>query len=703
MALPVTLPEVAEQTKDRRNAGNLDLLCINTIRTLAMDAVQQANSGHPGTPMALAPVAYVLWQRFLRYDPEYPIWPNRDRFVLSNGHASMLLYSLLHLTGVKAVNPHYETLGELSVKLDDIKRFRQLGSKCPGHPEYRITSGVETTTGPLGQGVSNSVGMAIAAKWQGAHFNQPGTELFNYNVYAICGDGDMMEGVSSEAASLAGHLKLNNLCWIYDNNHITIEGPTKLAFTEDIAARFMGYGWNVTRVGDANDLDLLTRALNIFLETPDRPTFIIVDSHIAYGAPHKQDTKEAHGEPLGEDEIRLAKRSYGWPEDAKFFVPDGVREHFAAGIGKRGHELRTAWEATFQQYKKSSPALADQVTRMQRRELPDGWDKGLPVFPADPKGMAGRDASAKVLNVLAQNVPWLIGGAADLAPSTKTRLTFDGAGDFEPESYGGRNFHFGIREHAMCSILNGLSLSKVRPFGAGFLIFSDYSRPPMRLAAIMEIPVIYVFTHDSIGVGEDGPTHQPVEQLASLRALPGFCTLRPADANEVTEAWRVIMQLRHEPAALVLSRQPLPTIDRNKYASATGVAKGAYVLADSPGTTPELILMGTGSEVSLCLSVYETLTAEGRKVRVVSMPSWQIFEKQSAEYRESVLPTKVAARISVEQASTFGWAQYVGHAGKSIGMKTFGASAPLKELQKKFGFTPDAVLAAARELLQKKA
>jgi transketolase len=701
MALPVTLPEVADQTKDIKHAGNIDQLCINTIRTLAMDAVQQANSGHPGTPMALAPVAYLLWQRFLRYDPEYPIWPNRDRFVLSNGHASMLLYALLHLAGVKAVNPKYETLGEPAVSMDDIKHFRQLDSKCPGHPEYRLTSGVETTTGPLGQGVANSVGMAIAAKWQAAHFNQPEVELFNYNIYAICGDGDMMEGVSSEGASLAGHLKLDNLCWIYDNNHITIEGKTKLAFSEDIASRFMGYGWNVTRVGDANDLELLTRALNVFHQTHDRPTFIIVDSHIAYGAPNKQDTKEAHGEPLGEDEIRGAKRAYGWPEDAKFFIPDGVREHFAAVMGKRGHDLRTAWEATFAQYTKTSPALADQVTRMQHRQLPEGWDKNLPVFPADPKGMASRDSSAKVLNVLAQNVPWLIGGAADLAPSTKTRLTFDGAGDFEADSYAGRNFHFGIREHVMCSILNGMSLSKIRAFGSGFLIFSDYSRPPMRLAAIMEIPVIYVFTHDSIGVGEDGPTHQPIEQLASLRALPGFITLRPADANEVTEAWRVIMQLRHEPAALVLSRQALPTIDRGKYASASGVAKGAYVLADSPDGKPDLILMATGSEVSLCVSAYETLSAEGRKVRVVSMPSWEIFEHQSQEYRESVLPQAVTARISVEQAATFGWSQYVGHAGKSLGMKSFGASAPLKELQKRFGFTPEAVVAAARELLGK--
>ncbi len=701
MALPLTRPRVAEQTRDVKNAGNLDQLSINTIRTLSMDAVQQANSGHPGTPMALAPVAYALWQRFLRFDPEHPIWPNRDRFVLSAGHASMLLYSLLHLTGVKAVNPNYETLGELSVKLDDIKHFRQLDSKCPGHPEYRLTSGVETTTGPLGQGVANTVGMAIASKWQAAYFNRPGYELFNYNVYAICGDGDMMEGVSSEAASLAGHLKLDNLCWIYDNNHITIEGNTGLAFTEDIAARFMGYGWNVTRVSDANDLELLTQAIEFSVKTTDRPTFIIVDSHIAYGAPHKQDTKEAHGEPLGEDEVRLAKRNYGWPEDAKFLVPDGVREHFAEGIGARGAQLRDNWVAMFARYGKDHPELADQLTRMQRRQLPEGWDKNLPTFSTDAKGLATRESSAKVLNALAQNVPWLIGGSADLAPSTKTRLTSDGAGDFEPGSYSGRNFHFGIREHAMCSILNGLSLSKVRPYGSGFLIFSDYSRPPMRLAALMEIPVIYIFTHDSIGVGEDGPTHQPVEQLASMRALPGFMLIRPADANEVVEAWRVIMQLRHEPAALVLTRQAVPTIDRSKYASATGVARGAYILADSAGASPELILMATGSEVALCLSVYEKLTAEGRKVRVVSMPSWEIFEKQPPEYRESVLPSTVKARIAVEQASTFGWSQYVGHEGKIIGMKTFGASAPLKELLKKFGFTPEAVLSAARELLQK--
>ncbi len=698
MAVSRTFPQAADQSHFQ--AGDIDHLSINTVRTLSMDAVQQANSGHPGTPMALAPVAYCLWQRVLRYDPNDPIWPNRDRFVLSNGHASMLLYSLLHLTGVKAVDPNYETLGRLAVTLEDIQHFRQLDSKCPGHPEYRLVSGVETTTGPLGQGVANTVGMAIAERWMASYFNKPGYELFNYNVYAICGDGDMMEGVASEAASLAGHLKLSNLCWIYDNNHITIEGSTSLAFSDDIATRFLGYGWNVTRVGDANDLEMLTRALDIFRETHDRPTLIIVESHIGYGAPNKQDTREAHGEPLGEQEVRLAKRSYGWPEDAKFLIPDGVKENFANGMGKRGKQLRDAWEEMLKRYSKEYPVLATHLNLMQRRLLPEGWDKNLPVFPADPKGMASRDSSAKVLNVLAQNVPWLIGGSADLAPSTKTRLTFEGAGDFEAGNYAGRNFHFGIREHAMCSILNGLSLSKIRPYGSGFLIFSDYSRPAMRLAALMEIPVIYVFTHDSIGVGEDGPTHQPVEQLAAMRAMPGFIVIRPADANEVTEAWKVIMQLRHEPAALILTRQAIPTFDRTKYASAAGVSKGAYVLADPPnGGKPELILISTGSEVQLCVAAYEELTAEGRKIRVVSMPSSELFEEQGAEYRESVLPSDVKARIAVEQASTYGWAQYVGDKGRIIGMKTFGASAPLKALLKKFGFTPDAVIAAAREML----
>jgi transketolase len=680
-------------------AQDPDLLVINTIRTLAMDAVQAANSGHPGTPMALAPVVYCLWQDFLRFDPEDPIWPNRDRFVLSNGHASMLLYSMLHLTGVKAVNSQYERQGELSVKLEDIKHFRQLDSKSPGHPEYRWTSGVETTTGPLGQGVATSVGMAIASRWQAAYFNRPGFEMFDYNVYTVCGDGDMMEGISSEAASLAGHLQLSNLCWIYDNNKISIEGHTDWAFTDDTATRFIGYGWNVTRVGDANDLEMLRRALRVFQNTNDRPTLIIVDSHIAYGAPNKQDTGAAHGEPLGEEEIRLTKRFYGWPEDAKFLVPDGVREHLRDGMGKRGRELHQAWLARYEDYRKQHADLADHLHRMQRRQLPDGWDRDLPSFPADPKGLASRDSSGKVLNAIAKNVPWLIGGAGDLAPSTKTRLTFEGAGDLTPDNPGGRNLHFGVREHAMAAAVNGLSLSKVRAFGSGFLIFSDYARPALRLSALMEIPTIHVFTHDSIGVGEDGPTHQPIEQLPSLRAIPGMITLRPADANEVVEAWRVIMKLQHQPVVLVLSRQALPTLDRQRYAAASGLAKGAYILADDPGGKPDLLLLATGSEVSLCVEAFERLTSEGIRARVVSMPSWELFEQQNQSYRDSVLPPEVAARVSVEQASTFGWERYVGPSGTMIGMASFGASAPLKELQKKFGFTVDRVVEAARAQL----
>ncbi|HXA64569.1 MAG TPA: transketolase [Bryobacteraceae bacterium] len=677
--------------------ANIDQLCINTIRTLAMDAVQKANSGHPGTPMAMAPVAYCLWQQFLRFDPEDPIWPNRDRFVLSIGHASMLLYSLLHLTKVKAVNPEYETLGKLSVTLDDIRNFRQLESKCPGHPEYRWTSGIETTTGPLGQGVATSVGMAMARKWMAQYFNRPGFDMFDFDVYAMAGDGCMMEGVSGEAASLAAHLKLSNLCWVYDNNHITIEGNTALAFTEDVATRFIGYGWNVTRVGDANDQEMLARAFRVFKNTTDRPTLIVVDSHIAYGAPNKQDTSAAHGEPLGEEEIRLTKRAYGWPEDAKFLVPDGVYDRFQELIGRRGHGMREAWMVKFADYSREYPELADHLYKMQRRQLPDGWDADIPSFPADPKGMAGRDASGKVENAVAKRIPWLIGGAADLAPSTKTRFTFDGAGDFEAANYSGRNLHFGIREHAMGSIVNGLALSKLRPFGSGFLIFSDYMRAPIRLSAIMELPVIFIFTHDSIGVGEDGPTHQPVEQLISLRAIPGLITLRPGDANEIAEAWRMILQFHHEPVCLILSRQNMPTLDRTRYAPASGLTKGAYVLASAPGV-PDVILIGTGSEVSLCVDTYEKLTQEGIKARVVSMPSWELFEHQSQEYQDSVLPPGVKARVSVEQASTFGWDRY---AGRKIGMHTFGASAPLKELQKKFGFTPDAVIAAAKEEIAK--
>lgn len=676
-----------------------DILAINTIRTLAMDAVQAANSGHPGTPMALAPVAYCLWQRFLRFDPKDCIWPNRDRFILSNGHASMLLYSLLHLTGVQAVNEKYEAVGQPSVTLDDIKKFRQLESKCPGHPEYRWTSGIETTTGPLGQGVSNSVGMAIAERWMSTYFNRPGFDMIDYNVYAICGDGDMMEGVSSEAASIAGHLKLANLCWIYDNNHITIEGSTDLAFSEDIAARFLGYGWNVLRVGDANDLHMLARAFQTFHNTTDRPTFIIVDSHIAWGSPHKQGTSAAHGEPLGEEEIRLTKRNYGWPEEAKFLIPPEVYETFNKGIGKRGHTLRDAWLELFDRYKQQYPELADHLYKMQHRQLPDGYDQDFKPFPADPTGLATRDSNGQVLNSLAKNYPWLLGGAADLAPSTKTHLKFDGAGDFEADNYSGRNVHFGIREHAMGSILNGLSLSKIRPFGAGFFIFSDYCRPTIRLSALMEIPVIYIFTHDSIGVGEDGPTHQPVEQLPSMRAIPGLTTIRPCDANEVLEAWKYIAKQRHEPVALVLTRQKVPTLDRTKYGAAEGLQKGAYVLADCEGK-PELLLLATGSEVSLCLEAYKQLKKEGINCRVVSMPSWEIFEKQDEHYRNSVIPPDVTARLSVEQAATFGWERYVGLKGRSIGMQTFGASAPLKELLKRFGFTPEHIVTQSKELLQ---
>ena len=676
-------------------------LSINTIRTLSIDAIQEANSGHPGTPMGMAPAVYCLWQRFLRYDPEDPVWPNRDRFVLSAGHASMLLYSLLHLTGVKAVDPDYEVVGKPSVSLDDIKSFRQFGSRCAGHPEYRWTSGVECTTGPLGQGVAMSVGMAIASKWLAARFNRPAFDLFDYDVYALCGDGCMMEGISNEAASLAGHLELGNLCWIYDSNRVTIEGQTNIAFRDDIASRFLSYGWNVERVGDANDLDRLERALNIFRKTTDRPTLVIVDSHIGYGSPHKAGTSAAHGEPLGEEEVKLTKRGYGWPEDAKFLVPEGVREHFQQGIGKRGRELRTAWESKFKEYKRHFPQLANEIEKMHRRELPDGEDENLPVFPPDPKGLGGRESSGQVLNAVAKNVPWLIGGSADLTPSTKTRLGFEGAGDFQAGSYGGRNLHFGVREHAMAAILNGLSISKLRPYGSGFLIFSDYARCSIRLSAIMEIPTIHIFTHDSIGVGEDGPTHQPIEHLISLRAIPNIAVIRPADANEVVEAWKFILQMRHYPAALILSRQALPTLDRTKYAHASGLFKGAYVLADAAGGKPDVLLLATGSEVSLCGAAYEQLKAEGLRARMVSMPSWEIFERQSQEYRDSVLPPSVKGRVAVEQASTWGWAHYVGLDGAVLGMKTFGASAPLKVLQKEFGFTKENVVAAAKEQVAK--
>ena len=677
----------------------LDLLAINTIRTLSIDAVQQAQSGHPGTPMALAPLVYTLWNQVLNFDPEDPIWPGRDRFVLSNGHASMLQWSVLFLSGTKAVNADYELVGRPAVTLDDIRRFRQFGSRAPGHPEYHWVSGVETTTGPLGQGIATSVGMAIARKWLASRYNQPGFNIFDYSIYAICGDGCLMEGIGSEAASLAGHLGLADLCWIYDNNHITIEGNTRIAFTEDVSARFQAYGWNVLRVGDANDIGRIRDALELFRQEKQRPTLIVLDSHIGYGSPHKHDTSAAHGEPLGEEEVRLTKLAYGWPPDATFFVPEGVREHFSAGIGARGAAAHAAWKKLFADYEKQHPALAAEIEAMQRRELPAGWDRNLPTFPADAKGVAGRDASGQVLNVLAQNIPWFLGGSADLGPSNKTTLKFADAGDFQPESPGGRNLHFGIREHAMAAIVNGLSLSKIRAFGATFFIFSDYARPAIRLSALMELPTLFVFTHDAMGDGEDGPTHQPVEQLISWRAVPGLVVIRPGDANEVVEAYRVILQLRHKPAILVLSRQPLPTLDRTRYAPATGLAHGAYVVADAPGGSPEVILIGTGSELSLVVAAHETLITQGIRSRVVSMPSWDLFEQQPADYRESVLPRRVTARLAVEQGSVLGWDRYVGPEGRVIGMQTFGASAPLKELQRRFGFEPERVVDTAMEML----
>ena len=681
--------------------ARLDQLCIDTIRTLSIDAIQQANSGHPGTVMGAAPTAYCLWQRFLRYDPEDPRWVNRDRFVLSAGHASMLLYSLIHLAGVTAANPSYERLGRLAVTLDDIKTFRQAGSRCPGHPEYGWTSGVEATTGPLGQGVAMSVGMAIASRWLAATYNRPGFDLFDYNVHALCGDGCMMEGVSGEAASLAAHLRLSNLCWIYDSNRITIEGPTSLAFTEDVATRFLGYGWNITRVGDANDLSMLSRAYQTFLATKDRPTLIIVESHIGHGAPHRQGTREAHGEPLGPDEVRLAKEFYGWDPDARFLVPDGVREHFQAQLGRRGAEARAAWRERRAAYGEEYPALARQLDHVEAGGLPDGWDRDLPVFPPDPKGVAGRDASSRTLNVIAERVPWFFGGAADLWPSTKTRLTFEEAGEFQAPGhggdYGGRNLHFGIREHAMAAVANGLALAGVRPYASSFLIFSDYCRAAIRLSALMEVPVLYVWTHDSISVGEDGPTHQPIEHLASFRAMPGMIVLRPADANEVVEAYKVVLRLGNRPACLVLSRQALPTLDRTKYAPAAGVAKGGYVLADPLDGEPDVLLLATGSEVSLCLAARERLAAEGIEARVVSLPSWELFEEQSQEYRDSVLPPEVPARVAVEEASTFGWERYAGPSGALMGMRSFGCSAPMTVVAEHHGFTPDHVVVAARE------
>jgi transketolase len=677
-------------------ATDLDGRSIATIRTLCIDAIQAANSGHPGTPIGIAPVTYTLWQRYLRFDPSDPIWPNRDRYVLSSGHASALLWSMLHLTGVRAVDPDYEVVGEPAVSLDDLKRFRQLDSKAPGHPEYRWTSGVEATTGPLGTGAATSVGMAVAGEWLAARYNRDGFTLFDFDVYAQAGDGCMMEGIASEAASFAAHQRLSHLCWIYDSNRVTIEGHTDITFTEDVAARFSAYGWNVTTVSDANDVDQVEQALHDFRSEHERPTLIVVHSHIGYGTP-VEDTAKAHGSPLGPDGVKATKRFLGWPEDAQFYVPDEVYQHFSAGIGARGREAREAWEATLEGYRGAHPELADELDRIQRRDLPDDWDADIPSFPADPKGIASRESSGEVLNAVAKRIPWLIGGAADLAPSTKTALTFEGAGDFEPENHRGRNFHFGIREHGAAAIANGIALSKLRPFWSGFLIFSDFARGAIRLSVLMEIPVIHIFTHDSIGVGEDGPTHQPVEQLVSLRAIPGLLVFRPADANEVAETWRYVMQLRREPAVLILSRQALPTVDRSITAPASELAHGGYVLIDAERGEPDVILIATGSEVGLALFTREELAREGIGARVVSMPCSELFDRQPQEYRDEVLPPHITARVAIEQASTLGWHRYVGDRGAIVGMHTFGASAPLKMLVKKFGFTPDAVSEVARE------
>ena len=694
----MTAAEKRAQATGKVEAGaEIDQLAINTIRTLAIDAVEKADSGHAGAPMGLAPVAYTLWTRFLDYDPADAAWPGRDRFVLSNGHASMLLYSLLHLAGVRRLDAQGKPGAGLAVSLDDIKQFRQIDSVTPGHPEYGLTTGVETTTGPLGQGCGNSVGMAIAERWLAQHFNRPGLPLFDYNVYVICSDGDMMEGVSGEAASVAGHLKLSNLCWIYDDNHVTIEGNTELAFSEDVSRRFQAYGWSTLVVEDANDCEAVARAIETFQKTDDRPTFIRVRSIIGFGSPHKQGTSKIHSDAMGEEEVRLTKRAYGWPEDAQFLVPDGVRERFDATLGARGRSRRADWAAMFERYRKAEPGLAGELEMIWAHRLPPGWDAAIPSFPADAKGVATRDASAKVLNAIAPRFPWLLGGSADLAPSNKTLL--DGEASFEAGSYGGRNMHYGIREHSMGSISNGLAVSGLRPYTGTFLTFSDYMRPPMRLAALMENPVVFLFTHDSIGLGEDGPTHQPIEQLAGLRAIPGMSLVRPCDANETAEAWRVILAQTHRPACLILTRQKLPTLDRARLAPAAGLANGAYVLGDAQGGAPEVILMGTGSEVFLCVEAYDRLTAEGVKARVVSMPAWDLFEKQDQAYRDSVLPPQVTARVAVEAAAVLGWDRYVGPRGEVIGMRSFGASAPIKAVEDKFGFTADHVVDAARRQL----
>ncbi|MGH6993874.1 MAG: transketolase [Caulobacteraceae bacterium] len=680
--------------------ADLDLLAVDTIRTLAIDAVEKANSGHAGSPMAMAPAAYTLWKRFLTYDPAHPHWPNRDRFVLSAGHGSMLLYALLHLANVAAVDRQGRPLGRPAVSLEDIENFRQLGGVCAGHPEYGLATGVETTTGPLGQGVANSVGMAIASDWLAARYNTSEEKLFDFNVYALCSDGDLMEGVGSEAASLAGHLRLSNLCWIYDDNNVTIDGGTELAFTEDVAERFRGYGWATRQVDDANDCEAFARAVESFLSISDKPTLILVRSVIGYGSPHKQGTHRAHSDPLGEEEVKLTKDAYGWPRDAQFLIPDGVEARLSKAMIERGGRARGQWEKTFSAFKTAHAEKASELEKMFEGGLPEGWAKSIPTFPADAKGMASREASGKVLNAIAPQIPWLIGGAADLTSSTKTEIEADK--NFSVDRRGGRGLHFGVREHAMGSIANGLSVSGLRPYVGTFLIFSDYMRPPTRLAALMERPVVYVFTHDSIGLGQDGPTHQPIEQLAALRAIPHLIVFRPCDANETAIGWRTALEQTRKPTALILSRQALPTLDRGRMGPAEDAAKGGYVLAGDPETTPSIILIATGSEVGLALGAHEKLTAEGIASRVVSMPSFELFEEQDRAWREKVLPPSVSARVAIEAAAPLGWDRYAGAEGEIIAMRSFGASAPIGPLMKHFGFTVEKVLEAARAQLARR-
>ena len=687
------------QTEDK-----IDELAVNTIRTLTIDAIQKANSGHPGTAMDAAPTGYRLWQQFLRYDPKAPHWINRDRFVLSAGHASMLLYSLIHLAGIEAAESSYQKKGGEAVSLADIESFREDGSRCPGHPEYGWTSGVEATTGPLGQGLATSVGMAVAGKWLAATYNKPDFELFNHNVFALSGEGCLMEGIVSEAASLAGHLKLSNLCWIFDNNNVTIEGHTEITFTENVAKRFEAYGWKIVEVADPNDLSQLAAAYNQFLATDDAPTLIIAHSHIGYGSPGRHDTPAAHGEPLGPEEVRGTKEFLGFDPDKFFLVPDGVREHFTSHMGQRGANARAKWNALFAEYAKAHPEEAKQIELIEKRELPKDWDSDIPTFDPDPTGIATRAASSKVLNAIAAKVPWVFGGAADVAGSTKVVLTYPDAGDFQPYShlgdYGGNNIHYGIREHAMCALANGMVLTGLRAYDSCYLIFTDYARGAIRLASLMDIPVLHIWTHDSISLGQDGPTHQPIEQLVSLRAMPGLMVIRPADANETAEAYRFAMPHKSRPVALILTRQALPIFDRTKFAPTSGLAKGAYVLADAEGGKPDVILIGTGSEVALCVAAREALAKDKIQARVVSMPCRELFEEQPEAYRASVLPPEITARVTVEEASPLGWDRYAGPKGIVLGIDTFGLSAPLKVVSEHFGFTPERVAEAAKKVVK---